>query len=512
MKKLPAIILALLLGTFLVSCNLSELFAPEPEPEPESDPGPAPTIRGDSAVIFAADSAFTIVYPSGDSACEAVSAEIASAVESLEMKKPDSSADSDKKETRCELLVGETSRALSAEAKRILAEAIEAAPTDHHWIWLYRDGQLALYANGEDAYELALEELSEKYLKFGEIRVKTNASDVGYAEYHPDAYMSYEIPDNFFDGYTDPFGMKASEYKKMKLTYTNEETYTVEYSDDIGGTWKTTLIRRAWGSWMMGGLYYVEASGITRTIQTTATDYELVYNCGVKQPNKFRGGNHGTGNDMQLDLTFYDGKSGAKVELELGESITLDGVRIVMHNNIYEIEYTQENVLINQEKSYLYNGYDILVDTKLYIPQDVTFFDGTYSCMLPVLKENSTNMFVYNMDGSVDYVKTLPAGQTSDTMVGGFKATKVEVWGYANPALHMTVEILNPEHQFLACNDEGYLRIRDMGDRFNKIYFSTFNETTTLKHGTELDYKSKWSFSYQSDFVAPDRAPDFVIK
>ena len=528
MKKLIAIIVVMLMGALLVSCNLLDLFAPTPDPKP--DPEPEPIIKGESAIIFGANSGYTVVYPSGDSTYQSLADKIVSAVDSLRLKKPATSLDSDKKETKCELLIGETDRALSAEAKQTLSEVIEEAPNDYHWIWLYRDGQLALYANTEKAYEHAIEELTEKYYKAGEIAVNIKTSDIGYAKAPHETYMSYEIPDNFYEGYTDPFDMKDSDYKKMKLTFANDTTYTIEYADDIGGTWKAAFVRKNWGCWMMGYIMYKSPKGKTSTIQTTGTDFEFVLSCAGKDIMTFRGGNHGDypkvyggdwvwdaedsakSNDRLLDLTFYDGKSGEKVELAKGASVMLDGVRIVIHNNIYELEYTQENVLVNVEKSYLYNGYDILCDSKLYMTQDVRFGHGTKSAMLPIQKDYSNNVLLYNMDGTVDYVKTLPAGQSVNTSLTGFKATKAELWGDANPELHMSVEILNPDDQFLNCNEEGYLQVRDMGERFNKIYFAPFNEGATMKHGSELNYKTKWTFSYEPDFVAPDREPDIFIQ
>ena len=76
----------------------------------------------------------------------------------------------------------------------------------------------------------------------------------------------------------------------------------------------------------------------------------------------------------------------------------------------------------------------------------------------------------------------------------------------------MTVEILNPEHQFISSSSAGYLKIKDMSTGSNKIYFSSFTNNKTVKKGTELHYQSKWSFSYQPDFVAPDREPDLIIQ
>ena len=77
-----------------------------------------------------------------------------------------------------------------------------------HWIWLCRDGQIALYANSLEAYEKALAEFDTKYFKDGVYKVKKGLEEIGYVEGPHAAYMEYDVPDNFFDGYEDPFGMK----------------------------------------------------------------------------------------------------------------------------------------------------------------------------------------------------------------------------------------------------------------------------------------------------------------
>ena len=139
MKKIAAILLVAILAVLMVSCGGGEAPAPEPNPSPK------PLLRGDSAVIFGQSTAFTLVYPAGDvSVSGALASDIIGIVTSAGLKSPAFSADKDKEETKCELLIGETDRALSAEAKTALAENIAADPNGDHWIWIYKDGQLAV--------------------------------------------------------------------------------------------------------------------------------------------------------------------------------------------------------------------------------------------------------------------------------------------------------------------------------------------------------------------------------
>ena len=134
MKKIIALILALILGVFLVSCggSGSQGGAPTPDPEtpaddPSDDSGKADSlvIKDDSAVIFSADSAFTLVYPTGDVAVSAnVAADIIEIVTGLGLKTPKVAADSDKNATKCELIIGESSRYISARAKAKIENAV----------------------------------------------------------------------------------------------------------------------------------------------------------------------------------------------------------------------------------------------------------------------------------------------------------------------------------------------------------------------------------------------------
>ena len=127
MKKIAFILALLLLTLAFVACGDSETS------EPELDGDPVPVMRGDSALIFGANTAFALVYPSTDVAVSAnVAGDIINIVSDAGLKRPTFSADKDKPETKCELLIGETSRALSAEAKAAITDAIAEDPGGDH--------------------------------------------------------------------------------------------------------------------------------------------------------------------------------------------------------------------------------------------------------------------------------------------------------------------------------------------------------------------------------------------
>ena len=543
MKKISLLLILSIICGMLASCDLlggifngntgtpSNTPTDAPSDTPDDTPPPEPILRGDSALIIGADTCFILVYDEDDySKSGRCTTDIRTIADELGLKKPERTTDTDKKETKCEFLIGDTNRALSALAKAEIAEKIEADPLGLHWVWLYSDGQLALYANSRDAYLKAVDELRDRFYKDGEITVKTDLKEIGSVPSPHEAYMSYKIYDNFYDGYTDPFGMTDDDYKKMTITMETSARYRISYTDDQGGKFSAVFVKKSWDMWAMGAMTYTTAAGVTHTMTSSSTDYEYVFRVGADTPTSFRSGNHGNypsdknweyyvddtskSNDKLLDMTFYDGKTGEKFELAVGETKELDGIRIVLHHNIYEKNYTRDNVLINAERSYLYNGYDIMLDTKLYMTQDVNF-GNSYSCMLPVLKEYGNCAMFYKNDGTTVYMKT-PLSNTVNELVMGVYATTIDVWGENNPEYHLIVKLNTPEDQLKdpeSGKNKGYTGLREMlGGGSNKIYCS-FNGKTeaTEQWGTELHFNNSWSFSLQEDFENPKGEPDVWV-
>ena len=676
MKKIIALTLALMMCMLLVACaGISDLFgggSNDGPATPSADPPRTPTIRGDSVTVFGAKSGFDIVYPAGSDEYKGYADAMAELIAGRKLKAPVVVDDATKTEGQCELLVGDTGRALSAEAKAAVDAKIAEDPYSLHWVWMYKDGQLALYASSADAYEKAVGEITGKYYSAGSVIVKVDTKDYGFFKIaHPvvendlvylfgstedfaivygdeaaagsfagalealgvkvpeavsaadkdetlceiligdtdralsavaksmiqsstltrdawawvysegqfaiyavnatayesaiaeftsryckdgvvaipvdaafeggsvvhDAYMSYEEFANFYDGYVDPFGMKDDDYKQMTITRT-KSAYEISYKDEHGGTFIATFVERAWGIWAMGGMTYIEKDGTRHNMVPDNTDSEFVLRIGAKTPVTLRSGNHGNYpgdtswepykkdetsqyNDKMLDMTFYDAKSGKEIILpKAGTSATVNGLRIVMHHNIYEISYKQNNILTNVERSYLYNGCDIMLDTKLYMTQDVKL-ENSFSCMLPVDKKYGNCAMFYEKDGNTVFMHTPNQPNVSLPEIAmGADADYIDIWGESNPALHLKIRLYNTEDQFRNSvensEDSGYAGLRNMpangmGGPNNKIYCSCFSAGGEMEHGESLNFRSGWSFAYEPDFVAPDRTPDRTV-
>ena len=527
MKKILALALVFITCLALVACagiggnSNSQVTPPTESPR-------VPIVRDGMVTVFGAKVGFDIVYPTGSDDAKAIADSISEIATGRNLSAPVIVDDSSKTEGQCELLVGDTNRALSREAKALVLSKPATLSRDA-WALIYKNGQLAIYAINETAYESAIEELCRKYYSAGAIRVPIDAWIDGGSVTH-DPYMSYDSFDNFYDGYLDPFGISEKDYKQMVVTRDLEGRYRISYTDEVGGTFSSVFIQKDWGMWAMGAMTYVTANGETHTMTYSSTDYEFVLQVGAKTQPSFRSGNHGDypgdddweyyvddtskSNDKLLDMTFYDGKSGEKIELSVGETKTLDGLRIVMHHNVYEMNYTEENVLINTERSYLYNGYDVMLDTKLYAAQDVKF-GNSYSCMLPVSKAYGNCAMLYTEDGSSVYMKT-PLSDAVTKKTSGVRATLIDIWGENNPQYHLIVKLNTPEDQLknpALGKNQGYVGLHcKVGSGRNKLYCS-FNggAEASEKKGTTLHFNSSWSFSLQEDFGTPTREPDFWV-
>ena len=491
---------------------------------------------GENYTIFGktANNNFDVIYAVGETSTMAeVAVGLCNKVASAGLPKPRYSADIDKEASILEFLLGDTNRALSAEAKAIVEENYDPETNDMHWIWLCRDGQIALYANSIEAYEKALAEFDEKFFTDGVYKMKKGLSETGYIQGPHEAYMEYDVPDNFFEGYTDPFGMKESDYKEMTVQRAGASTYRISYTDKSGGTFSADFVQKAWGMWMMGAMSYTTKGGKVHTMTNSSTDYEFVFTCKGESYYDWRSGNHGNypgrelekyyyeddtskQNDILLDMTLYDGKTGEKIELNtIGAVKKVNGLRIVVHHNIYEMNYKKEHVLFNSERSYLYNGYDVMFDAQLYATQDVHFSTANYSAMMPIAKEYGNCAMFYCVDDSTVFMKT-PMSNTQNDAVWGVNATKIDFWGENNPKYHITISINNPEEQMRdsveGSTKNGYSGFREMlGGSSNKFYCSFLSTGGTLEWGEELHFNTTYSFSIQDDFVNPDREPDHWV-
>ena len=295
--------------------------------------------------------------------------------------------------------------------------------------------------------------------------------------------------------------------------------YNISYVYDNGAEYQTQLTRKRWGTYILGAYRYKDENGKTLTFVTDSTDCENVYNCGLSAGNTtFRGGNHGDygvgGTDMNddtkvndrfTDLTFYDAKTKNPLTLEEGKVCTAQGLYVVEHPRIYEGEYKEENIIMEMERQYIFNGEDIFLECNIDVVHD-TYFYTSYSTMLPISKAYGNMAKFYNQDGTEKTVQTPLVGKSNfgSNFSDNNDALKVEIWGEKNPQYHFIIEIYSAEQ--MQIKSQFKTRLWDMSPSQNKLYFSMFrtNAPTVIKAGTHWDTLARWSFSLQPDFVNPD--------
>ena len=73
-----------------------------------------------------------------------------------------------------EIIFGHSDREASKKAAEIVDAKSAKAPKDFHWAMVCREGKLAIVANNQKGYELAIEEIFSTYFKNGQIVIKSN--------------------------------------------------------------------------------------------------------------------------------------------------------------------------------------------------------------------------------------------------------------------------------------------------------------------------------------------------
>ena len=82
-----------------------------------------------------------------------------------------------------EIIFGESDRKASEKAAALLDAKVAKAPDDFHWAIVCHEGKLAVVANCEKGYELAIEAIFANYLKNNFLVVKSNLSTSGTLTY-----------------------------------------------------------------------------------------------------------------------------------------------------------------------------------------------------------------------------------------------------------------------------------------------------------------------------------------
>ncbi len=159
LKKLSVILLAIA-ALVMISCN-------------------NPAVGGEPVTIASTDQLFSgvIVFDGSDDVARAATVELGDLLDDLGLYSGAPAYSASLVRENNEIVVGNTDREASVQAMNKLNSMISASPDDFHWVFCYREGRLAIVANGELAYEFAIEDFFERYFDGNAITVTDGMLD-----------------------------------------------------------------------------------------------------------------------------------------------------------------------------------------------------------------------------------------------------------------------------------------------------------------------------------------------
>lgn len=295
---------------------------------------------------------------------------------------------------------------------------------------------------------------------------------------------------------------EITEFYPASISIT-ESDVTINFTKTQEADHQTTItfVKKRWGTWNLGKfIAHDTKTGKSVTLNPGGTDWEYVYTASKTADGTFWfvGGNHG--DEMLVDIKFYDAKSGK--ELKAG-STTANGIKIVEQTKIcFQTDSRDEDswthvpmgqAFVTVLRTYLLNGVDIWLECDYDFTQK-TYFSLSYTGMYNFAKPNGNHIIFNNLDGTKTEFSTKISGQGQSSY--GNPAPSVEVYGDASPEFRTHIEIYDIES--MADNFKNYRKtfLWDMSDGYNKLYFSKFDQDkpTRVREGTHWDTLIRWSF------------------
>ena len=140
---------------------------------------PVWTPKGEEITLIEAGtiSEYVIVFTNEDELSNAAAADFKSMLTDKNLQTTGMIISDGVSDQKQEILFGFADRDVSKKAQQILDEKVKTALQDLHCVFYYYDGKLAIVANSELAYEMALIEFSERYINSGKVSFKDTLCD-----------------------------------------------------------------------------------------------------------------------------------------------------------------------------------------------------------------------------------------------------------------------------------------------------------------------------------------------
>ncbi len=309
-----------------------------------------------------------------------------------------------------------------------------------------------------------------------------------------------------------------------KVTKVSEKKYSMSCETDAG-TLTITLEERPWGCFNLWSWKLVDKDGKTHTFAVGATDFEYVHQPTTpKGTTVWSGGNHG--NEAFLSLDLYNAETEKKLELKVGESVTVNSLHVIEKTKLLwfpddngdsigdynnkNMTYTDDDVYAEMVRKYTFTGPQVKLNVDYKYVKDCNM-GRSYSCMFPISKKYGIWCQMYNNAGElVKAIETSRIGKAdySGPHNEGNAATRALVYGFNDPRYQFDIRVTTFED---SCNnhtsDNDYMTsFWDMNTSDNKLYFTKFHQSKKrlITAGTEFHTESIWLFNYVENATLPD--------
>ena len=302
----------------------------------------------------------------------------------------------------------------------------------------------------------------------------------------------------------------------MTFTRTADTTYSMT-CQAYGGTLLLTFYRTGWGTYNLGKWQLTDGNG-TNLFIAGATDWEYVYRVAPSASAGWvwSGGNHA--NEKLRSLHFYDGKTNQELSLSVGQSVSVDNLKIVEETTLYwdpagsdgKYNYDENNRYCNAVRTYAVVGPQIRLNVDYdYCYGKDAYYDTSYTCMFPI--EKRYGLYCAFLDGKenlLSVVETLKKGDPTynGKQYDGNAAERCVVWGYdGREKYKFDVRVLTPDTSCNNFDNKMKVSFWDMNTTTNKIYFSKFptgnyaagsagSAKQKVSAGTKLHTECQWTF------------------
>lgn len=300
--------------------------------------------------------------------------------------------------------------------------------------------------------------------------------------------------------------IKTLESYSMTVARTAETTYSVT-CQTYEGTLLLTFYQTKWGTYNLGKWQLTDNAG-THLFIAGSTDWEYVYRVAKSASAGWvwSGGNHA--NEKMRSLHFYNGKTNAEISLAVGQSASVENLKIVEETTLYwdpagddgKYNYAEENQYCNAVRTYTIVGPQIRLAVDYSYMKDA-YYDISYTCMFPIQKQYGLYCaFLDGKENLLSVIETYKTGKAdySGAMHQGNAAERCIMWGYdGREKYKFDVRVLTPATSCNNFNNKMKTAFWDMNTGTNKLYFSKFPSGSGMEKvavGSEVHTECQWTF------------------